>query len=102
MSKTLDLSPENAPFIQIDDAHVVIHSKGIYAPTSVCRNQRNEVFFKWSRGFIRPRANGDTSMDKVFWKDLVLPKGMYLVFDGYQAKVTNKKPAKKRVPEPAE
>lgn len=89
-----------APFVLLEDAHVVLFHKGVYAPANVFVNARNEVFFQWSRGFIRPRKSGDTSMDKVFWRDLTLPAGKELSYDGYKALLTASK--KKRTLEPAE
>lgn len=56
----------------IDDAHIVLRSKGTFYQKKVYRRS-NRIYAEWSSGFIRIGAGDATSNPNVSWETLDMP-----------------------------
>ena len=54
-------------------ASVVLYRQGVYVETKLYE-MGGTVFAAYSRGFVKLRENGQTSMASVYWTDLKLDK----------------------------
>ena len=63
-------------FHVIDDAHVVLCSRGVYRQAKLYRRGR-ELFAGWGSGYVRLLSASGTTAPAVSWRDIVAPDGVH-------------------------